>query len=420
MFGTSRKAQVLVVGAGPVGLFAALHLVRQGLDVAVIDSQWRTAARSYALALHPRSLDLLDEVGVAQKLIESGRRVERVGFYDHDGKKAAVDLTASRGGRAFLLVLPQSRLEELLERSLTDAGGKVLWNHRLSSLDVGDRGVTAVIEQLGKVSSGYSVATTEWLVEKTLRMDARFVIGADGYHSAVRRLSGLEFESLGQARRFAVFECESDRDAGSEIRIALGADTSGVYWPLPGARFRWSFELREGQPTEERAKSRLAVRVGEEAFPYLRPESLHELLAERVPWFDAPVASIAWSVGVRFEQRLAAEFGRGPVCLIGDAAHVAGPIGVQSMNAGLREASMVVGRLSAILDGSSSPEILESFNDRRRKAWRQLLTAAVEPLEGAAVDEWVAARARRIPPCLPATGDELERLLAQLGLRLAE
>ncbi len=81
-----RKTDVLVVGGGPVGLFTALQLAEKGVEVQVLEEQWRAASRSYALALHPASLSLLGELGIAEALVDRGNRVESVGFYEHENR----------------------------------------------------------------------------------------------------------------------------------------------------------------------------------------------------------------------------------------------------------------------------------------------------------------------------------------------
>jgi 2-polyprenyl-6-methoxyphenol hydroxylase-like FAD-dependent oxidoreductase len=418
MFGRRSTTEALVVGAGPVGLFAALQLKRQGVDVEIIDSQWRTAARSYALALHPQSLELFDELALTGPLLEHGRKVESIGFYDSRGREAAIDLGSLSGRFPHALVLPQSLLEAKLEEELEAVGVKVKWNHRLAGLELGDGSVEATIQRLGKDSTGYSVSSTEWVVEKVLTVEADFVFGADGCSSAVRRLAGISFEDLGRSQQFAVFECGTDRDAGNETRVVLEDQETSVYWPLSGDRFRWSFGLSGIDTPAERVKHRLAVQIGEQTLPYLSPESLAELLAERAPWFDAPAGEVFWSVGVQFDSRLAAEFGCGRVTLLGDAAHMAGPVGVQSMNVGFAEATELAALVKAIIQNGSSRDALDTYDGERLSEWRRLLAVDGSPVASDGASDWIRQRASRIPACIPASGEMLGQALGQLGLRL--
>jgi len=418
MFGRRSTTEALVVGAGPVGLFAALQLARQGVEVEIIDSQWRTAARSYALALHPQTLQLFDDLALTEPLLEHGRKVESVGFYDRKGREAAVDLRHLSDAYRYALVLPQSQLEAKLEEQLEAAGVKVKWNHRLAGLELNGGFVEATIQRLGKDSTGYSVSSTEWVVEKTLTTEANFVFGADGCNSAVRRLAGISFEDLGNSQQFAVFECGTDRDAGSEVRVVLEEQETSVYWPLSGDRFRWSFGLSGVDTPDERVKHRLAVQIGEQTLPYLSPENLTELLAERAPWFEAPVGEIFWSVGVQFDQRLATEFGCGRVSLLGDAAHMAGPVGVQSMNVGFAEAMELASLVTALIKRDAPKDSIDSYDRERASGWRRLLGLDSSPVADESASDWIRHRADRIPACIPASGEMLGQALEGLGLKL--
>ncbi len=416
MFGKKMTTDVLVVGAGPVGMTAALLLARRGIDVQVVDEQWRTAARSYALALHPRSLSILDDLGLTDELLTHGRRVPRVGLWDSTGRRAELDLGKLGGPFPFLLVLPQSALEGLLEERLKEEGVEIRWNHRLANFEVGADGVHGTIERLGKESTGYSVTMTEWLVKGRTSVSARFLVGADGHRSVVRRQVGIEFEEVGPAASFAVFECSTSGDPGDEMRTVLDSGRASAYWPLPGDRFRWSFEIDEETQSMERAKSRLSVHVDDEAFPYLEPARLPEFLGERAPWFDLPVDTFHWSVGIRFERRLATEMGRGPVVLVGDAAHLAGPVGIQSMNGGMRESEELAETLGAILRDGSPTSGLDNLRADRRAAWRRILEA--DPIDTSDAAPWVAERAATIVAATPASGPDLDALLAQVGIVL--
>src|SRR6187397_749892 len=137
----ARQTDVLVVGAGPTGLVAALSLAKAGLSVEIVDEAWRPAGHSYALALHPRSLALLDELGVAAAAVGQGRKLPSLTLLA--GDEARVSLRCGDADERFpyLLSLPQSALERLLWEALDRARVKVRWSHRLASLEPDGDGV---------------------------------------------------------------------------------------------------------------------------------------------------------------------------------------------------------------------------------------------------------------------------------------
>src|SRR5262245_53401864 len=113
-----EKFEVLIVGAGPVGLFTAIGLAQAGVKVGIIDREERTAAHSYACALHPHPLELLDQCGLAAELIERGRRLSKMAFYVGPRRLAEIDFSKLGGKFPFLLAVPQNQLEAALEHKL--------------------------------------------------------------------------------------------------------------------------------------------------------------------------------------------------------------------------------------------------------------------------------------------------------------
>ena len=412
-----RDTDALIVGAGPVGLFAALSLAQAGAKVEIVDREWRTAAHAYALALHPSSLELLDKFGLAQPVVARGRRIDRIAFYEGADRRAELSLATLPGAYPYVVVLPQSELEDLLVAALHERRVEVAWSHRVAELVEEEAAVGATIERLGKASTGYAAATTEWAVEKVLRTRAAYVVGADGHDSVVRRTLGIDYVGLGEPSLYAVFEFTADREVEPELRVVLEPGRTSVLWPLPGRRARWSFAIDDsGARLGRRSKERLAVQIGGRSFPHLDEDALPRLAAERAPWFDARVVDVDWSLLVRFQGRLASRFGRGRLWLAGDAAHMTGPVGVHSMNVGLAEAHEVGMAISQILRGQESGDVLEIYGRERLLEWRRLVDGEVAARAGSDAGRWLRADASRILSCIPASGPDLEHLAAQLTM----
>jgi 2-polyprenyl-6-methoxyphenol hydroxylase-like FAD-dependent oxidoreductase len=390
--------EVLVVGAGPVGLVAAVFLEQYGVRAQIVDMHERTHQYSYALAIHPRTLAILDEAGLSDTLIGTGRTISKVAYYEGGERHAEIDYSRLAGRHPYLLVVRQSVLERTAEEALRRKDRKVRWGHRLHALTLDGAVVQADVAELDQVAVGYPVARTEWVVGRTELMRPAFVIGADGYDSAVRRLAGIEMAEHRAGQIFSIYEIEASGELPDDVRVVLDPDLTSVYWPLERGRCRWGFQIHDAG-THEASPTRLAA-----------------LLAARAPWFTAKPTQIYWSTLASFASRLARSFGSGRVWLAGDAAHQAAPVGVQSMNSGLLEARELASRISKIQRSGDSASLLPEFGTEMLGTWERLLEPArtVSPRAGA--DPWVARNAARIFACLPASGDELEPLLSQVGL----
>ncbi len=390
--------EVLVVGAGPVGLVAALFLQRHGIRVEIVDMHQRTTQHSYALAIHPRTLRVLDEAGLSDRLIGAGQKLTKVAYYEGRERRAEIDYSALASKHPYLLVVRQSELERAAEQALRETKGKVLWGHRLQSLNVEDETPWAEVAKLDQVATGYPVARTEWVVVRTETIRPAYVIGADGYDSAARRMAGIEMEEHGRSQIFSVYEIEATGELPAEVRVMLDPELTSVYWPLEAGRCRWGFQIQDASAHEASMK-----RLG-------------QLIAARAPWCAARPTDIYWSTLAVFESRLAKILGQGGVWLAGDAAHQAAPVGVHSMNSGLVESCELAARMSRILRGDGAPSLLVEFATGTHDAWQWLLGAGktVRPLPQA--DPWVRRNAARILACMPASGNDLEPLLGQIGL----
>jgi pentachlorophenol monooxygenase len=203
------------------------------------------------------------------------------------------------------------------------------------------------------------------------------------------------------------------------MRLVVDRASVNALWPLPGGRARWSLEL--GGPdvsAADRFKSRLTTMLGERFFPHLDEAATRALVRERAPWFEKSSMDIGWSIEVRFEHRLAESFGRGRVWLAGDAAHLTGPAGMQSMNAGLGEAHDLAARMKRIRDREAGLDLLDVYGRERLAEWSFLLGRRGGLRAAESASDFVKQNAARLLQCLPATGPALAPLAAQLGLEV--
>jgi 2-polyprenyl-6-methoxyphenol hydroxylase-like FAD-dependent oxidoreductase len=411
------ETEVLVIGGGPVGMFTALLLAEEGIDTRIIDKEERTATHSYACVLHPATLQLLDRLGLTKEVRALGRPIDTVAFYEGDVRRAEIRLSELPGNFQYALALPQSGFEQLLEdRLLAVNPAGVHWNHRLTDLHSGDGAVVASIDKLAQSAKGYIVAEWDWMVQKQIETTAAFVVGADGHDSTVRSLLDIEYQMAAGREQFAVFEFETDDDAGAEVRIAMDATTTNVLWPLPGGRCRWSFQLVKATDAGEfPAKERETLRFSPAEIDERMARTVARLARSRAPWFTGTIRNIQWAARVRFEHRLAKQFGSDRAWLAGDAAHQTGPVGGQSMNAGLLEAEALARTLKKILRDGGSLRLLQEYHRVHHARWEQLLNRGERLRAKNAADPWLKERAGRILSCVPATGDHFLSAIERLG-----
>ena len=416
MFGR-KKPEVLVVGAGPVGLFAALTLAHRGVRVRIVDKEWRPAAHSYALALHARSLELFDDLNLLAPVLKQAYRVRSVGLYDDQQRRAELRLSDLSEDFSFLAVMRQDLLEDTLETALNDLGVKVQWNHQVSQIRPHADEVEVTIDKLETESVGYAVAHTEWRVVRSKTLNGPFVIGADGHHSSVRRALRIDFPEVAPAQHFAVFEFKTDADLEHEMRMVLTDDTANVLWPLPDGYCRWSFQVSDYDASPySRRKDRFEIQLGGGRYPMLSEDQLHAFLGDRAPWFTGSVEDLRWRLLVRFEHRLAEAFAQGRVGLVGDAGHMTGPVGIQSMNVGLREARDLARVVAGILHDTQPLDRLTDYHRQRTDEWRFLLGLDGGLQATETTEPWIAEQRKRLLPCLPTSGNDLSSLARQLGL----
>lgn len=410
-----KKPEVLVVGAGPVGLMTALALTNRGVRVQIIDREPRTTTHSYALALHAASLRLLEQVGVLDRVLATAHRVRRIGVYDDTARRAELRIAELPQDYSFLAVLSQDALEGTLTEALASKGVKVQWSHSLAGLNQQAEHVDATIDRLSLDTLGYSVQHSAWVVAKTKEHHFPFVVGADGHTSTVRQRLDIDFPSVGDADDYMVYEFATDADLGDEMRLVVGEHGNSVCWPLGDGHCRWSFEMTGGyDESDPRRKDRNPMQLDAERDPGLTEARLRDLLQRRAPWFQGSIDAIAWRMAVRFPRHLAASYGRGRVWLVGDAAHVTGPVGIQSMNVGLREAMELAEALAQAVKGGGVPDLL-AWSAARQAEWRSLLGLDEMLTATSKTPAWLASRKERLLQCLPASGADLALLAGQLG-----
>lgn len=385
-----ERTQVLVVGAGPVGMLAALRLRQRGVEVRVVDQQSEQRARSFPVLLHPQSLRLLADLGVTAAVYWRGRPVTRLSVYAEQQRRAVLELPKIRDIGAGVLTLPPDVLRQALTQALSERGVSVEYDTRLDVLQQDGRGVWGRLahEEPGRLLLGSRRSEVR-------AFQADFVIGADGYESTVREALGIRLQDYGRLESYAFFDAAVDM-ATREGQIALSEHGASALYPVQGGQARFSFQLTSS-----------LHRVPDVS-------TLRELVASRLPWFKDEVKSCEWCAVAEFRRALASSFGEGRVWLAGEAAHLTAPLGVQSLNVGLDEANDLALRIADALEAPYSPGFGTHYDAHRRRQWRELLGLSESATPREHCREWTKQHLEQLLPCLPASGHDLEDLLDQL------
>ena len=355
-------ADVLVVGAGPVGLTMALELIRHGVACRIVDRLATPSPYCRALGVSPRSLEVLEQIGVAGEMIAAGLWLRGHRVMVNGAVVAEVESGLDGVPYPFPLGLPQYATEAILEDHLARSGILVERSTALASLDQSEDRVSV------------RLARGDGIVEA-----ARFshVIGCDGAHSTVRKALGLAFDGEAYPYDFMLGDVAVELGLPHGVHLrALSIGESGmtgflVAIPLPEpGRYRVSM-LASQEPTgAEDPSSEVTHGIqAERATPSL--EELQAAASAVLP--DVVLSDLRWSSMFRISLRLAEHYRVGRVFIAGDAAHIHPPTGGQGMNTGIQDAYNLAWKLARVIRGGADSGLLDSYEAERRPVARGVL-----------------------------------------------
>src|SRR5215204_3704933 len=308
------RTEVLVVGAGPVGLAVAASLAGHGRDVTVVERQAAGANTSRAAVVHARTLEMLEQIGVSKRLAGLGIHARQ--FSVRDGDRAPVPFRFDQlpTEYPYTLMVPQNITEQVLLDRLEELGGRV---HR-----------PYVATGVSETADGAEVT-----LDSGETIDARYVVAADGMHSKIRDVAGLGHDgndALPLSFTLADVRVEGGLPA-DEVLLFFSKSGMLVVAPLPDGSFRLVAEVDDAPEQPDVAFAQ-------------------QLLNTRGPRrITAKVTEVIWGSRFRIHERVADQYRAGRVVLAGDAAHTHSPAGGQGMNLGLRDAVTLGDALSVAL-----------------------------------------------------------------------
>jgi 2-polyprenyl-6-methoxyphenol hydroxylase-like FAD-dependent oxidoreductase len=338
--GRARTAvsDVLVVGAGPTGLTMAAQLQAHGVRPRVVERR-RERGESRAFVVHPRTLELLADIGVAQGLIDRGEPGARVRFHAA-ARTACLGLTSSRGADTaypYLLFIPQSTVEEVLEDHLRRTGVVVERGMELTGLS---QRPDAVDYEL-RADDG-SLGTGE----------ATYVLGCDGADSTVRRSAGITFRTRTYRPSLLLADLDVDGELNNDGLHGFVAGPGLLFlFPCPASAAWRLLTVRPDTDIED------PDGVGELA----DMQSLVDQFTDGSLHLHEP----EWSTHVRLRRGQADRYRRGRVLVAGDAAHLHSPAGAQGMNTGIQDACNLAWKLALVVRGAATEGLLDSYEAER-------------------------------------------------------
>ena len=337
---SATRTDVLVVGAGPTGLALALMLRQAGASPLVVDKLHAGHTTSRAAVIHAHTLDVLEPLGVTGRLMSEGLRLKKLSVRDRDRVLTGLNFDDLPTRHSCLLMVPPDRTEQALRDALADAGGGIEWGCEV-------RAITQLPDDV----------LVEMRSPNGPRLVlAKYVVGADGMNSIVRKTAGIAFSGTSYEESFLLADVDMQWGPGrDEVMIFFSPEGPVVVAPLPGGeRFR-------------------IVATYENPPDHPDVTDIQTLLDRRGPTSSgARVSNVAWSSRFRVHHRVADRYRNGRLLIVGDAAHVHG----HGMNTGLVDAC-VLGRLLAdVISGNAADDALDRYETARRPVALSLLQLA--------------------------------------------
>jgi 2-polyprenyl-6-methoxyphenol hydroxylase-like FAD-dependent oxidoreductase len=332
---TTQNPAVVIVGAGPVGLVAACELARRGVGIRIIDKLEQPTSESRAIAIHARSCDMLDRMGVLDDLIATGVKSTGMNMFASGKKMCRVPLEIVDSAFAYTLVTAQTETERVLTDHLAALGVTIDRGLALTELSQDDDAVHLVLQ--------HADGTTE-------QVDTSWVIGTDGGHSSVRHLVGTKLEGSFKGERFILGDVEAEPHFDhTNMYTYFHSDGPVVTLPMRGGRVRFLAQIHDapGAPLNLNPST----------------EQLQKIIDERIG--GVAITAAHWLTCFEIHHGQVPGYRWGRVFLAGDAAHIHSPAGGQGMNTGMQDAFNLCWKLAMVIKGDAGDSLLDSYDAER-------------------------------------------------------
>jgi 2-polyprenyl-6-methoxyphenol hydroxylase-like FAD-dependent oxidoreductase len=331
MTDTKSDTDVLIVGAGPVGLFLANECARRGLRHRIVETRAVQSEHSKALAIFPRTLEIFDMAGVAAPFLEVANRATSVAVMAHGRTLANMPFAPQDSPYPFIAMVPQNVTERLLVEQLRRNGGDIDYETSFVDAVQHDDHVDVTLDHKGQRSE----------------LRAAFVVGCDGAHSPVRHLLNLSFEGAEYHDLFLLADIETgDALPADQLQLCPHEQGPVAIFPMSAIRRRIVAMIQHPQGDA----------------PSL--ELVQEILDQRAP-AGIEARALHWSSYFHIHHRHVARLREGRMFVAGDAAHIHSPFGGQGMNTGLQDVWNLAWKLDLVLHGHGNERLLDSYGAER-------------------------------------------------------
>jgi 2-polyprenyl-6-methoxyphenol hydroxylase-like FAD-dependent oxidoreductase len=341
------KTDVIIVGAGPTGLSMACQFIRYGVDFVILDRKETTTPHSKAIGVQARTLEIYEQIGLADKLIEQGAIAAKARMVVGGEVRGEVEFSELGKGLSpypFVLIVEQGKHEKILYDFIKVNSKDILWQTELENFSQDESSVKATVKNA---------------IGKTQTIEAKFLVGCDGAKSPVRHLLGLTFEGSTFERMFYVADVQIDwKFSHDALHAFLMKDTLLAFFPMTGEK-QWRIV---GTFPEEFAKD--------------EGEILYEEIEERIKHdaeLELDIANVNWFSTYKVHTRHVNKFSEGRCFLAGDSAHIHTPAGAQGMNTGIQDGYNLAWKMALVLKGKADEKILETYNEERLENAENLL-----------------------------------------------
>jgi 2-polyprenyl-6-methoxyphenol hydroxylase-like FAD-dependent oxidoreductase len=348
----SKENPILIVGAGPVGLTLALELHRRGVNCRIIDKNSGPSEHSKALAIHARTLEIFENMGIVAQIVNAGHQLSAVNINARGKPLLHLSFSELDSAYPYILSLPQSETERILVESLEKLGGKV----------------ERQVELVNLWQNAYSVqATLQHSEGQTEEVTVPWLIACDGAHSTVRHCLNMSFAGSEYPESWLLADVKIDTTlSDNEAHLFNSKDGLVAIFPYGHRRFRVIADL-PGNNAKIGTANTNGQGLNSKEMVRTEPglEDIQNIVTTRTK-LNMQLSDPKWLANFNIHARKVNSYREGRVFVAGDAAHIHSPAGGQGMNTGIQDVYNLAWKLDLVRQGRSHSSLLDSYDAERQ------------------------------------------------------